>query len=135
MPQAHPLPKKYMSILGGAQSDLRCMAQRARMALEEIEADEVPFELTRVILRDIESISYRIALDLAMLEIAGTCDGCPSSPPTTQAEVVLLVTATELERLASQARMQVTRKGEEVTNDWLAAAGNPVPGVSSLYDP
>ena len=86
-------------------------------------------ELTRVILRDIESISYRIALDLAMLEIAGTCDGCPSSPPTTQAEVVLLVTATELERLANQARMQVTRKGEEVTNDWLAAAGSPVPGV------
>jgi len=130
MPQAQPLPKKYISILNGAQSDLRCMAQRARTALGEVEADEQPFELTRVILRDIESISYRIALDLAMLEIAGTCDGCPCSPPTTQAEAVLLVTATELERLAAQARGQVKRKEEEVTNDWLEAVGSQVTGSS-----
>jgi hypothetical protein len=109
MPQAQPLPKKYISILNGAQSDLRCMAQRARTALGEVEADEEPFELTRVILRDIESICYRLALDLATLEISGTCDGCPCSPPTTQAEAVLLVTAAELERLAAQARGQVGR--------------------------
>lgn len=113
MPQAQPLPKKYISILNGAQSDLRCMAQRARTALGEVEADEEPFELTRVILRDIESICYRLALDLATLDISGTCDGCPCSPPTTQAEAVLLVTAAELERLAAQARGQAERRGSE----------------------
>jgi len=113
MPQAQPLPKKYISIINGAQSDLRCMAQRARTALGEVEADEEPFELTRVILRDIESICYRLALDLATLEISGTCDGCPCSPPTTQAEAVLLVTAAELERLAAQARGQAERRGSE----------------------
>jgi hypothetical protein len=115
MPQAYPLPKKYLSMLEGVQQDLRCMAQRARMALGEVEADEAPFELTRVILRDIEAIAYRIALDLAQMEVAGACDGCPSAPPTTQAEVILLVTATELERLAATARTHTTRGGRQLS--------------------
>jgi hypothetical protein len=109
MPQAYPLPKKYLSILESAQGELRCVAQRARTALGEVEAEEEPYELTRVILRDIEAIAYRIALDLAQLEIAGACDGCPSAPPTTQAEAILLVTAAELERLALHARSHTER--------------------------
>ena len=112
MPQPHPLPKKYLNILDGAQDELRCIAQRARTALEEVEADEQPFELARVILRDIEAIAYRIALDLSELEIAGNCDGCPSAPPSTQAEAILWVTAAELERLAVHARAHAMRKAD-----------------------
>ena len=104
MPIAHPLPRKYMGMLDEIQKELRCMALRARTALSEVEAEEMPYELTRIILRDIESISYRIALDLSQLELSGSCDGCPSAPPTTRAQALLYVIADELERQALLAR-------------------------------
>ena len=111
MPTAHPLPKKYIGILGEAQTELRCIAQRARTALEEVEADEQPFELTRIILRDIESVAYRIALDLSGLEISGACDGCPSAPSSTRAQAALIVMASELERQAELARAHARGHG------------------------
>lgn len=104
MPAAYPLPRKYTGILGEAQNELRCIAQRARTALQEVEANEQPFELTRIILRDIESVAYRIALDLSGLEISGACDECPSAPPRTRAQAALIIMAAELERQAELAR-------------------------------
>lgn len=104
MPHARPLPRKFMGILEEVQEDLRAMAQRARMALSEIEADERPFELSRVILRDTEALCYRIALDISQMHVAGNCDSCPSAPPSTESQAVLYVIADELERQAIFAR-------------------------------
>lgn len=99
-----------MNILATTREELQVLARRARSALEEVEAEEEPYQLARIILRDIEAEAYRLALELSMLEVTGSCDGCPSAPATTEANVTLLVIASELERQASIARSHATGK-------------------------
>lgn len=113
MSQPYPLPKKYLTILAAAKEELQILARRARTALEEVEAEEEPYQLARIILRDIEAEAYRLALELSTLEVTGSCDGCPSAPPSTEANVTLLVIAGELERQASIARSQALGRGKE----------------------
>ena len=115
MSQPYPLPKKYLTILAAAKEELQVLARRARTALEEVEAEEEPYQLARMILRDIEAEAYRLALELSSLEVTGSCDGCPSAPASTEANVTLLVIAGELERQASIARRQALGKGRERT--------------------
>ncbi len=112
MPQAQPLPRKYLSRLEQARDELRRMALQARAALEEIEAQRRPFQQARSSLRDIEALAYRLALNLSELEVAGACDGCPSAPPTTQAQAQLLVLADVLERQAALAREHALGRAE-----------------------
>ena len=107
------LPRKYLSILVTTREELQVLARRARTALEEVEAEDEPYQLARIILRDIEAEAYRLALELSTLEVTGSCDGCPSAPPTTEANVMLLVIAGELERQASIARSQALGKARE----------------------
>jgi len=104
MPLARALPRKYMSSLEEAQEHLGLIAQRARVALSEVEHGRPPYQQTLVILRDIEASAYRVALELFQLEIASACDECPSAPPTTSAQIHLLVLAEEMERQAQLAR-------------------------------
>lgn len=104
MPVARPLPKKFLASLEDAQANLRLMAQRARLALEEVETQRRPMPQTQTVLREIEAVAYRLALDISRLEVAGTCDICPSAPATTTAQAHLLVLASELERQAELAR-------------------------------
>jgi len=81
-----------------------------------VESEEEPYQLARIILRDIEAEAYRLALELSTLEVTGSCDGCPSAPPTTEANVMLLVIAGELERQASIARSHVIGKRYPTAN-------------------
>ena len=113
MSQPYPLPKKYLMVLASAKDELQVLARRARTALEEVEAEDEPYQLARIILRDIEAEAYRLALELSTLEVTGSCDGCPSAPPTTEANVMLLVIAGELERQANIARSQALGKGRD----------------------
>lgn len=107
------LPRKYLSVLVTTREELQVLARRARTALEEVEAEDEPYQLARIILRDIEAEAYRLALELSTLEVTGSCDGCPSAPPTTEANVMLLVIAGELERQANIARSHALGKGRE----------------------
>jgi hypothetical protein len=105
-----------MNVLVTTRGELQVLARRARSALEEVEAEEEPYQLARMILRDIEAEVYRLALELSMLEVTGSCDGCPSAPATTEANVTLLVIANELERQASIARSHVNGRSYSNTN-------------------
>ena len=116
MSQPYPLPKKYLMVLASAKEELQVLARRARTSLEEVEAEDEPYQLARIILRDIEAEAYRLALELSSLEVTGSCDGCPSAPPSTEANVMLLVIAGELERQASTARSHVIGRSYPVTN-------------------
>lgn len=107
MAAAKPLPRKYLSILLTTQEELQTLARRARAALDALEGDQRCSLLTRMVLRDVETEAYRLALELAGLEVSGTCDGCPSAPPATESQALLLVLANELERQAAVARAHV----------------------------
>lgn len=106
MPTARPLPKKFMTCLEEAQDQLRFIAQRARLALSEMETHPGPYRQVHVLLRDIEAGAYRVAFELSELEIADTCDECPAAPPQTAAQVHLVLLADELERHAALARQR-----------------------------
>lgn len=112
MSTAKPLPRKYLSILLTTQEELQTLARRARAALDALEGDKRCSLLTRMVLRDVEAEAYRLALDLAGLEVSGTCDGCPSAPPATESQALLLVLANELERQAAAARAHVHKRSE-----------------------
>jgi hypothetical protein len=116
MSVAVSLPRKYLSILVTTREELQVLARRARTALEEVESEDEPYQLARIILRDIEAEAYRLALELSTLEVTGSCDGCPSAPPTTEANVMLLVIAGELERQANIARSHVIGRSYPTTN-------------------
>ena len=108
------LPRKYLSVLVTTREELQVLARRARTALEEVEAEDEPYQLARIILRDIEAEAYRLALELSTVEVTGSCDGCPSAPASTEAQALLLVLASELERQASIARSHVNGRGYPV---------------------
>ena len=116
MPVPVSLPRKYLSVLVTTREELQVLARRARTALEEVESEDEPYQLARIILRDIEAEAYRLALELSTLEVTGSCDGCPSAPPTTEANVMLLVIAGELERQANIARSHVVGRSYPNTN-------------------
>lgn len=131
MSQPASLPRKYTNVLTTTREELQVLARRARTALEEVEAEEEPYQLARMILRDIEAEAYRLALELSTLEVTGSCDGCPSAPPSTEANVTLLVIAGELERQASIARSQALGRGREgsaisfqISEDWQSPHRN-----------
>lgn len=104
MPAARPLPRKYLSYLEEVQEHLRLMAQKARLALTEIERGYGVQKQLPVLLRDIEAGAYRVALDLSEIQIASDCDECPAAPAATSAQIHLLVLAEELDRQAELAR-------------------------------
>ena len=105
MPEAMPLPRKYMSRLQEAQEDLQLMAIRSRVALQEVERHPRPLSTVEMTLREIESASYRLALILSQIEVAADCDLCPAAPPTTSLQAYMLVLASELEAKAEQMRI------------------------------
>lgn len=104
MPKPSPLPRKYGSLIDDAQSSLRLIAQKAKAVLEHLETVPRVSAHMQTSLREIETLAYRTALDLAEVEVAGDCDGCPSAPPITQVQAHLLVLADTLERHAEAAR-------------------------------
>lgn len=104
MPTARPLPKKFLTYLEEAQDQLRLIAQRARLALAEMETGPGPYRQVPIILRDIEAGAYRVAFELSELDVAASCDECPAAPPKTSAQIHLVILADELERQATLAR-------------------------------
>lgn len=104
MPTPKPLPRKYLSHLQEVQEDLQIIAARSRIALQEIERQPRPLSSVEVILREIESASYRLALALARIDVAADCDLCPAAPATTSLQAYMLVLASELEQKAEQMR-------------------------------
>lgn len=106
MPTARPLPKKFLTCLEEMQDQLRLIAQRARLALTEMETSPGPYRQVHVLLRDIEAGAYRIAFEMSELDIAESCDECPAAPPQMSAQVHLVLLADELERQAALARQR-----------------------------
>lgn len=104
MPAAKSLPRKYLTTLDDVQEQLRLMAQKARLALTELETGRAPCRQAPVLLRDIEAGAYRIALELSEIKVANDCDECPSAPSVTSAQIHLYVLAEELDRQATLAR-------------------------------
>ena len=121
MPSARVLPKKYLGTLEQTQEELRLIAQKCKRAIIEIEAKQASHHL-HSLLREVESTSYRLAFELSQLQIAGSCDGCPSAPPTTIAQAHLLVLADELERHAELARVQIARALSEYLGHTISEA-------------
>lgn len=105
MPKPSPLPRKYASLVDEALSNLRLMAQKANGILAQLEASPRVSSHVQTALRELETLAYRTALDLAEIEVAGGCDGCPSAPPMTQVQAHLLVLADTLEQQAAAARL------------------------------
>jgi len=106
MPTARPLPRKFLTCLEEMQDQLRLIAQRARLALTEMETSTGPYRQVPVLLRDIEAGAYRIAFEMSALDIAESCDECPAAPPQMSAQVHLVLLADELERQAALARQR-----------------------------
>lgn len=104
MPKASPIPKKFMSQLEDAQGDLRKIACHSRNLLEDIESSKVPVQIARSILRDIEAMAYRIALDLSEVDVATSCDTCPSAPAKTKYQAHLFALSCTLQQQANLAR-------------------------------
>ena len=104
MPAAKSLPRKYLTTLEDAQEQLRLLAQKARLALSELESSRPPYRQLPVVLRDIEAGAYKVALELSEIKIATDCDECPSAPAITSAQIHLYVLAEELDRQAEIAR-------------------------------
>jgi hypothetical protein len=114
VPEAQKLPRKYLSQLQQAQEELRLLASQARTAYAHLTSPRGPTDGLRMLLREIESSSYRIALELSELKVVEDCSGCPCAPPRISAQVHLLVLADELERQAHLARQ---RAGGNLSND------------------
>jgi hypothetical protein len=121
MPTARVLPKKFLGALLEMQEELRLVAMKCKQATLEIEARLPPqHQSVRALLQEVESTAYRLAYELSQLRIAGTCDECPSAPPTTMAQAHLLVLADELERQAELARRRALSqlKGDSDADAW-----------------
>jgi hypothetical protein len=104
MPGARPLPKKFLANLEQTQEELRIIAQKSKVALAEVEAKRSPLLLAKSILQEIETTAYRLAYELAQLRVAQNCNGCPLAPPSTEAQMYLMVLAEQLEQQAEVAR-------------------------------
>ena len=106
MALAQPLPRKYLSQLQEIQSDLRILAHRARLIIEHLESPQRSTNRAHSLLQEIETDAYRIALEISEIKVADHCGSCPSAPPSTPAQVHLLVLADELDRQATLARQR-----------------------------
>ena len=93
MPAARSLPRKYLTVLEDMQEQLRLLAQKARLALTELESSRPPYRQLPVLLRDIEAGAYKAALELSEIKVADDCDECPSAPAITSAQIHLYVLA------------------------------------------
>lgn len=108
MPKASPIPRKYITTIEEAQDDLRFIAHQARTVIEGIKANKLTSQQIHSLLQEIETKAYKVALELAAIEIADNCDMCPAAPPTTRAQAHLLVLANLLVREAGLARQAAT---------------------------
>lgn len=98
MPQASPLPRKYLACINEAQEFLRIIAAKSQRAQEEVSTSNRSATHLLALLREIEAMSYRIALELSNIEVAKDCNQCPSAPAVTSLQAYTLVLASELER-------------------------------------
>lgn len=122
MPAPRALPRKYLSLLEETQEQLRLMAQRARLALTELERNCPPYRQTPIVLRDIETDAYKAALALSEIQVAGTCDECPAAPSVTSTQIYLYTLADELEQHAQVVRSRAGLKRSAV---WQAIGVEP----------
>ena len=129
MPKASPLPRKYASLVDEAQANLRLLAQKAKAVVAHLETHQRVSPHVQTSLHEIEAMAYRTALDLAEIEVANGCDGCPSAPPMTAVQAHLLVLADTLERHAAAARQVALRRphlddGEAIQRDEMHIGPN-----------
>ncbi|MBI3960615.1 MAG: hypothetical protein HY328_17535 [Chloroflexi bacterium] len=105
MPSAQKLPRKYLTALDDAVSDLKLMGQRLGRLVEELERERLPADRLLASLHNLQAQSYAAALHLNEMEVAGGCDICPSAPAQTTAQIQLAIIGQELQRLAQTAQM------------------------------
>ena len=111
------LPRKYLTQIQQVQEELRTVAQKSRMVLEQLSNPRVALDSVLTTLREIESSAYRIALGLAELRFTDDCTGCPNAPASTPSMVYLMVLADELERQAHLARQMVSPASVALTSE------------------
>ena len=105
MPGAQPLPRKYLGTIRDATENLKSMANRIHLILENSSERERPIlSQTRTTLQTLQSSCYAIALALSEVELADNCDTCPLAPPSTSAEVHLTLLSQKLSHLANETR-------------------------------
>jgi hypothetical protein len=105
VPSAQKLPRKYLTAIEDAVSDLKLMGQRLGRLVEELERERLPSDRLLASLRSLQAQSYAAALHLNEMEVAGGCDICPSAPAQTTAQIQLAIIGQELQRLAQTAQM------------------------------
>lgn len=108
MSQPSRLPKKYLATLKDAVEVLKLIAVKSRNNINRIKDNQKEFDTRAAVglLSDIEAEAYRIALDLSELEVAGSCEQCPSAPVVTEADVRLELLTDQLRQLADFAHTQ-----------------------------
>jgi len=104
MPNARPLPRKFLSQIEDSQSILKQIAAKSRIAIERIESDRQSVDQLGTLLLEIEAKSYQVALDLAEIDVAESCEECPAAPPMTKVKAHLIVLADQLSTHALEAK-------------------------------
>ena len=102
MSNATRLPRKYLNTLEEASGSLRLIGQQAgqvRQFLTELDQRNTAAQLAGVLIRDIETSVLRVALALAQIKVADTCDNCPAAPAVTTQKITLVTAIGELERV------------------------------------
>lgn len=102
------LPRKYLTQIQDAQTELRSLGQKVRTLLEKLEEPKAKSSTIIIPLKEVESSAYRIALALTELRVTDDCTGCPNAPASTPAQIHLMVLADELERQANLARQMAS---------------------------
>lgn len=106
MTPPNPMPRKYRMLLDNTVNELQLIARKARSTLQDLETRKTPSLEARHILREMEAMAYKLALELSEIQTTEGCDGCPAAPPSVQARAHLIAMADELERQAALARAQ-----------------------------
>ncbi len=104
-----PLPQKFLTTLEEACDAMRLIGQQAKQVRVELERKQRASAEVFIYMRDIEALAYRTAFEIAELQVAGTCDGCPSAPPKTESQAVLITLASELDQRAEYLRRIVNQ--------------------------
>lgn len=104
MAPAQKLPRKHLGTIADAISDLKCTAHRLGLVMEELERGRQPSPAVLTALQAVRAQSYQVALRLSEVEVAGSCDECPTAPASVRSQMVCQMLQRELIRLAEVAQ-------------------------------
>lgn len=110
MTMPSPLPRKFLATLEEARDAMRLLGQKAKQVRQELTSLTSISSEAIVLLQEMEALAYRTAFEIAQLDVAGACDVCPSAPPTTHSQAILIALADELDQRAEYLREVVGKE-------------------------